>query len=244
MATLRKAKPEPTAKPGPTAKSGQTAKLEPKVRLSRERALAAAVALADREGLGALTMRKLAEELEVEAMSLYHHVANKDAILDGMVDMIFAEIELPRSDITWKAAMRQRGASVRAALNRHPWSISIMESRTSPGPATLRHHDAVIGCCRAAGFTLPMTAHAFSMMDSYIFGFAMQEVNLPFDNGDDLNELAASMEPLLARGDYPHFMEFVVEHALQPGYAYGDEFDFGLDLILDGLEAATSVDGR
>ena len=236
MASPRKAKPEPTSKSGPKA-TRRKAKPEPKVRLSRERALAAAVALADREGLGALTMRKLAEELKVEAMSLYHHVANKDAILDGMVDMIFAEIELPRSDILWKAAMRQRGASVRAALNRHPWSISIMESRTSPGPATLRHHDAVIGCCRAAGFTLPMTAHAFSMMDSYIFGFAMQEVNLPFDNGDDLNELAASMEPLLARGDYPHFMEFVVEHALQPGYAYGDEFDFGLDLILDGLSA-------
>ncbi len=192
----------------------------------------------------AASMRKLAEELGVEAMSLYHHVANKEEILDGMVDMVFAEIDLPRSDIGWKAAMRERGASVRAALRRHPWSVSIMESRTSPGPATLRHHDAVIGCCRAAGFSLLMTAHAFSMMDSYIYGFVMQEVNLPFDNGDDLQDLAASMEPLFAAGSYPHFIEFVTEHALQPGYAYGDEFDFGLDLILDGLEVAARKNRR
>ena len=232
MATQRKAKPESKVKP------------KREVPLTRERALAAAVALADREGIGALTMRKLADELGVEAMSLYHHVANKEEILDGMVDMVFAEIDLPRTDLGWKAAMRERGLSVRAALNRHPWSISIMESRTSPGPATLRHHDAVIGCCRAAGFSLPMTAHAFSMMDSYIYGFVMQEVNLPFDNGDDLHELAASMEPLFAAGSYPHFIEFVTEHALQPGYAYGDEFNFGLDLILDGLEASARRNTR
>lgn len=230
MATPRKTKPETKAKP--------------KVPLSRERALVAAVALADREGIGALTMRKLADELGVEAMSLYHHVANKEEILDGMVDMVFAEIDLPRCDVGWKAAMRERGRSVRAALNRHPWSISIMESRTAPGPATLRHHDAVIGCCRAAGFSLSMTAHAFSMIDSYIYGFVMQEVNLPFDNGDDLHDLADSMEPLFAAGNYPHFIEFVTGHALQPGYAYGDEFDFGLDLILEGLEAAARKNSR
>ena len=230
MATPRKTKPETKAKP--------------KVPLSRERALVAAVALADREGIGALTMRKLADELGVEAMSLYHHVANKEEILDGMVDMVFAEIDLPRCDVGWKAAMRERGRSVRAALNRHPWSISIMESRTAPGPATLRHHDAVIGCCRAAGFSLSMTAHAFSMIDSYIYGFVMQEVNLPFDNGDDLHDLADSMEPLFAAGNYPHFIKFVTGHALQPGYAYGDEFDFGLDLILEGLEAAARKNSR
>ncbi len=238
MATQRRTKPETRAKPETKAKPKR------EVPLSRERALVAAAALADREGIGALTMRKLAEELGVEAMSLYHHVANKEEILDGMVDMVFAEIDLPRSDVGWKAAMRERGTSVRAALNRHPWSISIMESRTSPGPATLRHHDAVIGCCRAAGFSLPMTAHAFSMIDSYIYGFVMQEVNLPFDNGDDLHDLAASMEPLFAAGNYPHFIEFVTDHALQPGYAYGDEFDFGLGLILDGLEAAARKQRR
>jgi AcrR family transcriptional regulator len=207
-----------------TAKPKTKATRKAKVPLSRERALAAAVALADREGIGALTMRKLADELGVEAMSLYHHVANKEQILDGMVDIVFAEIDLPRSDIGWKAAMRERGRSVRAALNRHPWSISI--------------------CCLAAGFSLPMTAHAFSMIDSYIFGFVMQEVNLPFDNGDDLHDLAASMEPLFAAGNYPHFIEFVTGHALQPGYAYGDEFDFGLGLILDGLEAAARKERR
>ncbi len=238
----RKAKP--TSTPNEVARPKSRPKAQRTLPLSRERALSAAVALADREGLGSLTMRKLAEELGVEAMSLYHHVANKDEILDGMVDRVFAEIDLPRLDVAWKTAMRERGNSVRAALNRHPWAITIMESRTSPGPATLRHHDAVIGCCRAAGFSLPMTAHAFSMMDSYIYGFVMQEVNLPFDDGDDLHGLAASMEPLLAGGDYPHFVEFVTDHALQPGYAYGDEFDFGLDLVLAGLAAAARPTGR
>ena len=244
MAAPRKAEPKPKPKPKPNKRSD--AKPRPHVKpkstrtipLSRELALRAAVALADREGLDALTMRKLAEEVGVEAMSLYHHVANKDEILDGMVDMVFAEIDLPRLDVGWKVAMSERGSSVRAALNRHPWSITIMESRASPGPATLRHHDAVIGCCRAAGFSLPMTAHAFSMIDSYIYGFVMQEVNLPFANGDDLHGLAASIEPLLAGGEYPHFVEFVTDHALQPGYAYGNEFAFGLDLILDGLATA------
>ena len=124
--------------------------------------------------------------------------------------------------------------SMRAALMRDPWSIAIMESRTSPGPATLRHHDAVIGRCRVEGFTLPMTAHAYSLMDSYIYGFVTQEVNLPFKSGDDLRDLAGSMEALFADGAYPHLAEFIAEHALAPGYDCGDEFAFGLDLILDG----------
>jgi AcrR family transcriptional regulator len=222
----------------PKTSATAQAKNRQKRRLTRAVAMSAAVALADRDGIGSLTMRKLADELGVEAMSLYHHVANKDEILDGMVDVIFAEIDLPPLDVEWKLAMRQRASSVRAVLRQHPWAISIMESRTSPGPATLRHHNAVIGCCRTAGFTIAMTAHAFSTIDSYIYGFVMQEVNLPFDNGDDLHDLAASMEPLLAAGEYPHFIEFVTQHALQPGYAYGDEFEFGLDLILDGLEDA------
>ncbi|MBA2557348.1 MAG: TetR/AcrR family transcriptional regulator, partial [Chloroflexi bacterium] len=154
----------------------------PRAPLSRQRALSAAVALADREGLGSLTMRRLARELDVEAMSLYHHLANKDVILDGMVEMVFGEIELPSQDTDWKVAMRRRGTSVRSVLTRHPWAISIMESRTSPGPATLGHLDAMIGCCRRAGFSVPMAAHAVSLIDSYIYGFVLQEVNLPFDD--------------------------------------------------------------
>ena len=215
-----------------------TRKSEPRLPLSRERALAAAVDLADAEGLEALTMRKLAKALGVEAMSLYHHVANKSDILDGMVDLVFGEIDLPRDDTDWSTAMRQRGSSVRAALTRHPWAISVMEARMSPGPATLRHHDAVIGCCRRAGFSVEMTAHAFSLMDSYIYGFVLQEVNLPFDEDDDLEEVVDTIMPERPAGEYPHLMELATEYVLQPGYRYGNEFDYGLGLVLDALEAA------
>jgi AcrR family transcriptional regulator len=208
----------------------------PRVPLTRDRALSAAVALADAEGIGSLTMRKLAQELGVEAMSLYYHVANKDDILDGMVELVFGEIELPSENAPWKTAMRQRAISVRAALTRHPWAISLMESRTSPGPATLRHHDAVLGCCRKAGFPIAMAAHAFSLIDSYIYGFALQEVNLPFKEGDDLEEIVTAMLPRDSADPYPHLTELTTELILQPGYAYGNEFAYGLDLILDSLE--------
>lgn len=209
--------------------------------LTRHRALVAAVAVADGEGLTALTMRRLARELGVEAMSLYHHVANKEDILDGMVELVFGEIELPDADLPWKVAMRRRGESVRAALLRHPWAISVMQSRRSPGPATLGHHDAVLGCCRRAGFSVPMAAHAFSLMDSYIYGFVLQEVNLPFDESTEMGAAVHEILPDLAssgRPAYPHLTELTVEHVLLPGYRYGDEFDYGLGLVLDGLEAA------
>lgn len=210
----------------------------PRAPLSRQRALSAAVALADREGLGSLTMRRLARELDVEAMSLYHHLANKDVILDGMVEMVFGEIELPSQDTDWKLAMRRRGTSVRSALTRHPWAISIMESRRSPGPATLGHLDAMIGCCRRAGFSVPMAAHAVSLIDSYIYGFVLQEVNLPFDDPSELEEVVEEILPDLSPEHYPHLLELTTDHVLQPGYSYGNEFDYGLGLILDGLEAA------
>ena len=203
--------------------------------LTRQRALGAAIALADAEGIEALTMRKLAHALDVEAMSLYHHVANKNDILDGMVDAIFAEIELP-SDGDWGAAMRGRAHSLRATLLRHPWAIGIMESRSAPGPATLRHHDAVIGCCRAAGFSVEMSAHAFSLLDSYIYGFVLQEVNLPFNDTDDLAEVLETMVPDDFAQRYPHFAELTSEYVLKKGYSYGNEFEFGLDLVIEGLE--------
>jgi AcrR family transcriptional regulator len=215
-----------------------TTPAQPRVPLTRDRALSAAVALADAEGIGSLTMRKLARALGVEAMSLYYHVANKDDILDGMVEIVFGEIELPSENTDWKIAMRQRAISVRAALMRHPWAISIMQSRTSPGPATLRHHDAVLGCCRHAGFSVAMAAHAFSLIDSYIYGFVLQEVNLPFSEGDDLEELIGTMMDHRSAADYPHLAELTTEIVLQPGYAYGNEFDYGLGAILDSLETA------
>ena len=213
-------------------------KTEPRTPLTRPRALSTAIALADAHGIGWLTMRRLAEALSVEAMSLYHHIANKDDILDGMVEIVFSEIDLPRDDTDWKTAMHQRAGSVRAALTRHPWAISIMESRTSPGPSTLRHHDAMIGCCRRAGLSIEMAAHAFSLIDSYIYGFVLQEVNLPFDNADDLERVVETIMPYLSADDYPNLVELTTRHVLQPGYNYGDEFDFGISLILDGLAAA------
>ncbi len=206
--------------------------------VTRERALATAIALADGGGIAALTMRRLARELGVEAMSLYHHVASKEDILDGMIDRVFAEIELPAEGTEWKPAMRARARSARAALTRHPWAISLMESRSSPGPATLRHHDAVLGSCRRAGFSVAMAAHAFSLIDSYIYGFVLQEVNLPFDDSSDLEQVVGSMMLPFSADDYPHLVELTTEHILEPGYSYGDEFEYGLGLILDGLEAA------
>ncbi len=203
--------------------------------LSRQRALEAAVAIADTDGIESLTMRKLAQALGVEAMSLYHHVANKSDILDGMIDMVFAEIELPDAAADWTTAMVDRARSVRAALTRHRWAIGLMESRVAPGPATLRHHDAVIGCCRRAGFTVEMTAHAFSLIDSYIYGFVLQEINLPFDDGDDLGALVDTIMPPEMAEAYPHLTELTTDVVLQPGYRYGDEFDFGLDLVLTAI---------
>ncbi len=204
--------------------------------LTREKVLRAAVAFADRSGIGSLSMRKLGEVLGVEAMSLYNHVANKDELLDGMVDLVFSEIDLPSRGTDWKTAMRQRAISARQALARHRWAIGLMESRSSPGPATLRHHDAVLGSLREAGFSVEMAAHAFSLLDSYTYGFALQEASLPFDTGPSTAELAEMIMAQFSAGEYPHLTELTVTHVLKPGYDYGSEYEFGLGLILDGLD--------
>jgi AcrR family transcriptional regulator len=211
---------------------------EARTPLSRERVLRTAVALADEQGIAALSMRKLGEALGVEAMSLYNHVANKSELLDGMVDLVFSEIDLPTGDTTWKSATRQRAASAREVLSRHRWAIGLMESRTSPGPATLRHHDTSIGILRGGGFSVELAAHALSVLDSYIYGFALQEASLPFETGEQTAELAQTILEGMPADAYPHLTELTLEHVLQPGYDYGDEFRFGLDLILDGLERA------
>jgi AcrR family transcriptional regulator len=212
-----------------------------KAGLTRDRVLHAAVALADAAGADALTMRRLGQELGVEAMSLYNHVANKDDLLDGMVDLVFGEIELPAGDDDWRSAMRARAVSARQVMARHPWATVLMESRSSPGPATLRHHDAVIGALRAGGFSVALAAHAFSLLDSYTYGFALQESSLPFDTGEETADLAEAILAQMPADQYPHLTELTVEHVLQPGYDYGDEFAFGLDLILDGLERALTT---
>ena len=206
--------------------------------LSRDRVLRAAVALADTAGISALSMRKLGEALGVEAMSLYNHVASKGDLLDGMIDLVFSEIDLPSGDGDWRAAMRRRAISARQVLRRHRWAIGLMESRTSPGPATLRHHDAVLGCLRRGGFSVELTAHAYSLLDSYIYGFALQEASLPFGTGEEAARVAEEISRQFASGQYPYLTELAVAHVLQPGYSFGDEFETGLDLILDSLQAA------
>lgn len=182
-------------------------------------------------------MRKLSQELGGAPMSLYNHVDDKENLVDGIIDALFTEIDLPRGELDWKDTMRQRAISVRAVLSRHPWAIGQMGRRT-PGPATLRHHDDVIGCLRDAGFSNQLVAHAMSALDGYIYGFALQEQNLAFGTPDETAELAEAFLLQLPSEDYPRLAAFTVEHVLQPGYDYAKEYEFGLDLILDGLERA------
>ena len=211
-----------------------------KAGLTRQRVLTTAVTMADTAGIDGLTMRKLGDELGVEAMSLYHHVANKTALLDGMVDSVFAEIVSPElaADGDWQTALRERCSSMRAVLLRHPWATPLMESRASPGPATLRQHDAVLGLLRAAGFPIPLAAHAYSLLDAYVYGFALQEASLPFRTGEEAGEVAEAIMADQPIDAYPHLAELMTEHVLRPGYDYADEFDYGLALILDGLRRA------
>ena len=209
---------------------------ERRIPLSKDRVLEAALGLADQSGLESLTMRTLGESLGVGPMALYRHVANKEAIVDGIVDLVFSEIDVPSAKADWKTAMRHRAISVREVLSRHRWAVGLMESRTNPGPANLRHHDAVIGNLRSAGFDMPMAAHAYSVLDSYIYGFAQTQMNLPFESTADIVELSQEMLRAFPVNEYPNLAAFITEHAMQPGYDYANEFEYGLDLILDGLE--------
>jgi AcrR family transcriptional regulator len=210
--------------------------------VTRDQVLRAAVALADEGGIAGLSMRKLGEAVGVEAMSLYNHVASKADVIDGMIDIVFSEIALPPAGLDWRSALRQRAVSARETLRRHPWAIGLMESRTSPGPATLRHHDAVLGCLRRAGFSIELTAHAYSLLDSYIYGFALQEATLPFGTAQEAAPIARQILGTASAQQYPYLTELTVEHVLLPGYDYGDEFGIGLDVILDGLQAAVGRD--
>ncbi|MBL8919951.1 MAG: TetR/AcrR family transcriptional regulator C-terminal domain-containing protein [Myxococcaceae bacterium] len=206
--------------------------------VTRELALAKAMELADAEGLEGLSMRRLAQALGVEAMSLYHHVRNKDEILDGMVDLVFGEIAVPGEDEDWRVGVRRRCESAREVLKRHRWAIGVMESRKAPGPRTLAHHDAMLACFMRAGFSLPMTGHAYAVIDAFVFGFVHTELQLPFDTGPESQAVAKAVFEAMPEGQYTAFKAFTVGHVLQPGYAFGDEFGFGLELLFDGLERA------
>jgi len=198
--------------------------------------LRAAIAVADEVGVESLTMRRLGRHLGVEAMSLYKHVAGKDEILDGIVDIVIGEIDLPSESADWKPAMRQRANSARQVLASHPWAIGMLESRGAMGPAAMRYVDAVIGRLRAGGFSVEMAAHAFVLLDSYIYGFVVQELSFPVGISEENTEPARAVLQTLPADRYPHLAEMAGEHVATPGRTYADAFDFGLGLILDGLE--------
>ena len=212
-----------------------TRKIATRKPLNSALVLQAAVALADEAGLEAFSMRGLAQELGVVPMALYKHVANKEELLDGMVDVVFSEIELPSEDLDWRSAMRTRAISTHEALKRHGWAIGIMESR-HPGPANLRNHNAVMGCLRNAGFSFETAIHAYSVQDAYIYGFALQEKDLAFETPESAGEAAQRRaETIGALESHPHLVEIATKLS-QSGYDNAVEFAWGLDLILDGLE--------
>ena len=215
---------------------------DPGTRLSRERVLKAAVHLADHYGIDSLTMRKLGEHLGAGPMSLYYHVANKRALLDGMVDLVFSEIELPSAHVDWKQAMRRRAISTREVLRRHPWALGRMEATKSPGPSDLRLHDAVLRCLRQAGFSVEMAVQAYSVQDAYIYGFALQERTLEFGTREEFAQAARKrVKEVETKAEdaarlYPYLAEVVAGYVAKHGYDAAEAFEFGLDVILDGLE--------
>jgi AcrR family transcriptional regulator len=211
-------------------------------KLNRDQVLTAAMAVADEGGTEALTMQRIGRRLGVEAMSLYRHVRNKDDILDGLVDLVIGELELPAAGAAWRTAMRARAIAVREALTRHPWAIELIESRLAPGPINLRHREAVTGVLRHAGFTIAMTTHVYNVLDSYIYGFVLQEQTLPFRGREELAEVGEALLSGVDANAYPHLSE-VASSLLAAGFDYGDEFAWGLDLILDALERARADAG-
>ena len=210
--------------------------------LTREKVLTTAIELADEVGIESLTIRKLADRLGVGAMTIYYHVPSKEEIIDGMVEMVFDEIEKPPKDVDWKSAIRSRCISAREVLNRHTWAAPLMESRVPPGPANLSHHDAVIGCLRKGGLSIHLAAHAYAILDSYVYGFAFEEAVLPAGGGEGFAEIAEQIAAQFPVEQYPHLAELTFEHVLKPGYAFGDSFEFGLDLIIDGLDRAARAE--
>jgi AcrR family transcriptional regulator len=210
-----------------------------RVPLTRERVLQAAVDIADRDGLGALTMRRLGGELGVEAMSLYKHVTNKEDVLDGIIELVVGDIETPLAGADWKEAMRRRAISARDVLGRHSWAIGLLEARGSKGPTTLRYLDAILGNLRSAGFSMQNAVHAFWLLDSFVYGHVIQETSMPV-GPKEVTESTGSILEQVTMDEYPHLVE-VGEHALRSEYSFDTEFEFSLDLILDALEQTAKL---
>lgn len=202
--------------------------------MSAERIIEAAVKVADLGGLTAVSMRNVGRELGVEAMSLYHHLANKDALLEGLADWIFAQIELPREGSWWRDGMRLRAESAREVLSAHPWSLGLIETRKNPGMALRTHHNAVLGCLMRDGFSARSATRAFSVIDAYIYGFVLSEHDLPFDAQDGATEWAAGMMP--PADAFPYLQEIVTQLTQEGDYSFAAEFEYGLELILDEIQ--------
>lgn len=205
--------------------------------LTRDRIVDTARTVADNGGLPSLTMRSLAKELAVTPMALYRYVSNKDALLDAMVDDIFSLIRQPNPDQDWREELYQRCISARKVLLAHPWAIGLLDSRTNPGEANMAHHEAVLATLRSAGFSVDATAKSFALLDAYVYGFTLQEHSLPINNAEDskevIDDIAAQLSPAL----FPRLVEISTELVMQPDWRFGDQFDFGLNIILDGISA-------
>ena len=205
--------------------------------LSRKRVLRAALDIADEGGLESLTMHAIGRRLGVQAMSLYRHVDDKADLLDGLVDLVVSEVEVPTSLADWKAAMRQRAISARQVFVRHPWAIGLVESQRRPRAVTLRHHEWVLGVLLDAGFSVTVAAHAYNLLDSYIYGFTLQEASLTYGSPEEQAEVGQATLNQLPPDEYPHLAR-VASEFIGAGTEYGAGFEFGLDLILDGMERA------
>jgi AcrR family transcriptional regulator len=210
--------------------------------LNVEQIVDAAVAVADEGGLGQVSMRNVGRRLGVEAMSLYHHVAGKEALLDALVERVFEEIYRPDPGAPWRVEMIRRAQSARSVLGSHPWAIGLMESRRQPGPAILGHHEAVLACLRSNRFSVTLAAHAFSALDAYVYGFVLTEANLPFKPGESAADFVDHISDLMPVDRYPHMHELIAEQISHKSYNYGNEFGFGLDLILDSIQNHLTLD--
>lgn len=212
--------------------------MKKKTILNQPKILKEAIKIVDKQGLQALSMRKIASRLKVEAMSLYHYFNNKDDLLGAMIDHVFSEIKWTHTfnSKNWKSSIRNRCLQLREVLNRHPWSVGLLESHPNPGPETLKHHDEVLGCFLDAGFSESLSAHSYALIDSFVYGFALQENAMPVTEAQDIQDLAEEIINQIPENHYPYFTKMTKNYYTKPNYDFSKEFTFGLDLILDGLE--------
>lgn len=207
----------------------------PRNTLTKERVIEAAIKLADAGGIEALSMRKLGRNLGVEGMAIYHHFENKDQLIEGMLDKVHEEITIPVSEKDWKIFMAERAKSVLEVLSAHPWAASLMESGINPGPATLQDREDILRCFREAGFSIDMAVHAITVLDIFVYGFAQQNAKLSFSNEEQATELGKNVLAQFPSEKYPYMAEMIRVHMMETGYSAMKEFEFGLNLILEGI---------